>query len=333
VHDEPGDGVDRGALTAAVDALVGDEAANGTTFGFVAIHRGCLVAERYGALPDTVFGPGKPVDVSTPLLSWSMAKSVTQALVGLCVADGALALDAPAPVPAWAGDARRAITLQQLLNMRSGLEFVEDYVDSGVSHVIEMLFGTGKDDVAGYAAAFPLVAPPGALWNYSSGTSNIVARIVGDAVGGGEAGLRAFMSERLFGPIGMTTADPRFDPAGTFIGSSFVYASAPDFARFGYLYLRGGTWDGQAVLPAGWADHARTPTPVPETEDYGYGAHWWLWREEPGSLAAHGYEGQRIVVLPGRDLVLVRLGRTPEEQRVAMNGALRRVVACFPRLA
>jgi CubicO group peptidase (beta-lactamase class C family) len=194
-----------------------------------------------------------------------------------------------------------------------------------------MLFGSGKDDVAAYAASFPLVAAPGTVWNYSSGTSNIVARAVGAVIGGGEEAMRRFMNDRLFGPLGMRSADPRFDAAGTFIGSSFLYATAQDFARFGYLYLRGGVWEGRSLLPEGWAEHARTPTAVPATEPYGYGAHWWTWPGEPGSLAGHGFEGQRVVVLPARDLVVVRLGRTVEAQRNGLESLLRRVFACFPR--
>jgi len=322
--------VDAAEFAMSADHLVGDTEENGTTHALAVIHRGRLVAEHYGRLPDTVFGPGDAITPETPLLSWSMAKSITHALVGLCVADGLLRLHDPAPVDPWRHDDRRAITPQHLLNMCSGLEFVEDYVDAGVSHAIEMLFGSGKDDVAGYAASFSLVAPPGQRWNYSSGTSNIVARIVGDAVGGGADGLRRLMHERLFGPLGMASVETRFDAVGTFVGSSFVNASAQDYARFGYLYLRDGVWDGTRLLPSGWADHARTPTPVPDDERYGYGAHWWRWREEVGSLACHGFLGQRIVVLPGRDLVLVRLGETVTDQQDCLHAALSRIMKCFP---
>ena len=266
-----------------------------------------------------------------------MAKSITHALVGICVADGLLDPAAPAPVAAWSGDARRTVTLQHLLTMTSGLHFVEDYVDGEVSHVIDMLFGDGKDDVATYAAARPLEAPPGAQWSYSSGTTNIVCRIVGDAIaptyGAGEQGMRSFMSERLFGPLGMTSAEPKFDAAGTFIGSSFVYATARDFARFGEMYRNGGMCDGKRIVPEGWVDHARTPTPVPDTEAFGYGAHWWLWRDEPRSLACHGYEGQRTIVVPDRELVLVRLGKTPAEQGPKVDALLSHMLGCFTPLA
>jgi CubicO group peptidase (beta-lactamase class C family) len=193
-----------------------------------------------------------------------------------------------------------------------------------------MLFGSGKDDVAAYAAELPAIAAPGAQWSYSSGTTNIVCRILGDAIGGGRDGMAAFMQERFFGPAGMHTASARFDGAGTFIGSSFVYASARDFATFGELYRNDGMVGERRVLPAGWADHARTPTPTPDTEPFGYGAHWWLLRNQPGAFAALGYETQRVIVIPDRELVLVRLGKTPTEQGPNVDALLGEIAKCFP---
>jgi CubicO group peptidase (beta-lactamase class C family) len=280
------------------------------TLAELVLHGGEVVHEEYApsAGPDTT------------LISWSTAKSVTHALVGIAVRDGLLDVDAPAPVAEWTGDERAAITLRQLLHMCSGLRFVEDYVDDSISHCIEMLFGAGQSDVAGYAAALPLDHRPGSVFNYSSGTTNIVSRIVGQAVGGGEAGMRTFMQDELFDPLGMTSADPRFDAAGTFIGSSFLYCTARDFARFGQLYLAGGVWDGRRLLPEGWVEFARARAPVPVDEEFGYGAHWWLWDGHgfPGTFAAHGYEGQYIIVRPDRELVVVRLGKTPVEVRPAV---------------
>ena len=279
------------------------------TLAELVVHDGTVVYEDYG--PDT--------DHATPLISWSMGKSVIQALVGIAVRDGLLDIDAPAPVPEWQhdDDPRRAITLRQLLNMRSGLRFVEDYVDDGISDCLAMLFGPGQPDVAAYAAALPLEHEPGTVFNYSSGTTNIVSRVLGDAVGGGEAGMRAFMTRELFGPLGMTSADPRFDSAGTFIGSSFLYCTAREFARFGELYLADGVWEGRRILPEGWVEFARTAVPVPADEEFGYGAHWWLWDTKgfPGTFAAHGYEGQYTIVRPNRGLVAVRLGKTPIKVR------------------
>jgi CubicO group peptidase (beta-lactamase class C family) len=183
--------------------------------------------------------------------------------------------------------------------------------------------------VAGYAEARPLAHEPGTFWNYSSGTSNVVSAILGRALGG-RAPVDAFLHGRLFDPIGMKSAAPRFDAAGTFIASSFVFATARDFARFGLLYLRDGIWDGARVLPPGWVDHARTPTPASFGQ---YGGHWWLATDGSGIFHGSGFRGQYIAVDPTRDLVLVRSGDSTPEQRGQVLRSLRRAVECFPLLA
>lgn len=293
----------------------------GETHAFLAVQGGKIVAERYW----------RGFTETSTHNSWSQAKSITQALVGILVRESKLDIHAPADVPEWQGtdDPRRAITLDQLLRMSSGLKFAEDYVDAGVSDVIEMLFASGKDDVAAYAAGLPLAHAPDTAWSYSSGTTNIVARIAARALGASGDGFREFMFRELFRPLGMSSAAPKFDAAGTFIGSSFCYCTARDFARFGLLYLRGGVWEGQQILPAGWADYARTPTPVPATETYGYGAHWWLGMAGPGSFSANGYEGQYTVLVPELDLILVRNGKSPEAQKAEVTNWMRKVADCF----
>jgi CubicO group peptidase (beta-lactamase class C family) len=308
-----------------IDELFDRPEDQGRSLAMVVMHRGEVVAERYGIEPATAFSPERRLDAASTLISWSTAKSMTHAAVGVLVGDGVLDLDGPAPVPEWRGTDKERITLLDLLEMRPGLRFVEDYVDGETSHCISMLFGEGAADHAGYAAGLPLDHRPGAVWNYSSGTTNIVTRILGDAVGGGRAGMEAFLRDRLFGPIGMTSSTPKFDEAGTWVGSSYVYATARDFAAFGELYRNDGvTTDGVRLLPSGWVDHARTPIahdPESETPGSGipggfdYGRHWWIWCRYPGSLAAHGYEGQYVVVVPDRELVVVHLGKTPAEQR------------------
>jgi CubicO group peptidase (beta-lactamase class C family) len=314
------------AVHQVLDDLFATDAAHGVSLATVVMHDGYVIAERYGRQPDTPFGPGSDVTADTPLISWSMAKSITHAAVGILVGEGRLQLDAPAPVPQWVGTDKASITLQQLLEMRPGLLFVEDYVDEGVSHCLEMLFGSGSSDVAAYTAALPLVAEPGTVFNYSSGTTNIVSRIVGDVVGGGREGMERFLHERLFEPVGMTSAEPRFDDAGTWIGSSYVFATARDFARFGELYRDDGVaGSGHRVLPAGWTDHARTWSSADDSFDYG--AHWWLWRDLPGAFGAHGYEGQYTVVVPSHRLVLVHLGKSPIERRPLLDVQLRRIIA------
>jgi CubicO group peptidase (beta-lactamase class C family) len=283
------------------------------TYAVVVIHGGRLVAERYGGNEPRSQGT-IPIGPQTTLLSWSMAKSVLHAVVGLLVGDGRLQLGARAPVPAWAGagDRRGVITLEHLLEMRDGLQFVEDYVDRGVSDVMEMLWGSGRDDVAAYAADHRLVAPPGDVFHYSSGTSNIVSGIVARTVGPGD-GYRRFLHDRLFAPLGATSATAAFDGAGTWVASSTLYATARDFARFGLLYLRDGVWEDWRLLPAGWVDHGRRPCSVDPDDGMIHGAHWWVVGDEYGSFWASGYAGQSITVCPALDVVVVRLGDTPTD--------------------
>lgn len=320
--------IDLPTVERAADALFAADAPHGLSLALVVMQAGTVVFERYGQQPDTVFGPGGPVTADTTLVSWSMAKSITHAAVGILVGEGRLQLDAPAAVPEWQGTPKAAITLQHLLNMRPGLEFVEDYVDDSVSHCLEMLYGAGTHDMAAYAAGLPLLHEPGSCWNYSSGTTNIISRIIGDAVcpaGGDRRGtMEAFLRTRLFEPAGMHSAIPKFDDAGTFVGSSYVYATARDFARFGDLYRNDGVAaDGTRVLPAGWAAHAATFTAHDTDTGFAYGAQWWLWPDFAGSFACHGYEGQYTVVLPDRELVVVHLGKSPSAQRPIVNGRLR----------
>ena len=252
------------------------------------------------------------------IISWSMAKSITHALVGILVADGRIDPSLPAPVPSWKGTEKERITLQHLLTMSSGLRFVEDYVDDSISHCIDMLFGEGKDDVAAYAAALPLDHEPGSKWSYSSGTTNIICRLLADVVGQGPA-FHEFMNRELFDPLGMRSAIPKFDARGTFIGSSYVYATARDFAKFGYLYLRGGEWDGRQLVSREWCESAQIPLSRDEESGTFYSLQWWVTGDAFGSYWANGYEGQSITVVPSLDAVIVRLGATDADRYPALR--------------
>ena len=319
---EPGATVDAPRLGQLLDEAFAEpqpEDRLGLSLAVVVVHQGRLIAERYA--------PSAGSDEA--LISWSMAKSFTQAAVGLLVAEGVFDIDAPAPVPEWQdpADPRRAITTRQLLGMVSGLEFNEDYVDGASSHCLEMLWGDeAHRDMAHYAASQALLHPPGRVFNYSSGTTNILARLVGDHVGRDEA-FTTWFRQRLLDPIGMTSAEPRFDEAGTFVGSSYLYATARDFARFGLLYLRDGVWDGQRLLPEGWVDEARTPRAEDPEDGTPYGAQWWV--PAPGQFVARGYEAQRIICVPDRDLVVVRLGKTEIDLAPDLNAWTDAVVACI----
>ncbi len=329
---EPGEGVDTARLNELLDTAFDPDSGSPMhlSLATVVIQGGHVVAERYGTT----------ASVDESLISWSMAKSVTQAMIGLLISDGLLAIDQPAPVAEWADDERSSITIEHLLSMTSGLRFTEDYVDDSVSDVIEMLFGAGKGDTAGYTKQLPLDHEPGTVFNYSSGTTNVLASICGDVIAPGTSGderaeaVREFMHMRLFDPLHMASAEPRFDDAGTFVGSSFLYCNARDFARFGYLYLRDGVWDGDRVLPEGWVDKARTPLPDELTglndQNFWYGNQWWLWDDQTGAFGCHGYEGQYILVCPARDLVVVRLGKTSDDFALERRQWLTDIMSCFP---
>ena len=307
-------GVD-GALAPLLDAAFDDSSPIATTHAVVIIHHGRLVFERYHSALEHFDRPPTPVTADLPLLSWSMAKSMLHAVVGILVGEGRLDLDAPAPVPEWAdpADPRHAITLRQLLAMRDGLDYVEEY-ESEDPDALRMLFGDGRADMAHFAADRPLAEAPGARFNYSSATSNIISGVVARVVGPGEPYAR-FLHSRLFAPLGMTSADPEFDEAGTWAASSFLRATPRDFARFGLFYLRDGVWDGVRLLPAGWVDYGRTLVSVDE-DDMPFGAHWWglAGDNSLGTFRAAGYEGQSISICPPLDLVVVRLGRTPVDR-------------------
>ena len=274
------------------------------TNAVVVLHRGKLVAEKYA--------PGMSAD--TPQIGWSMAKSVMSALAGILVQRGRLRVDAPVPVPEWAGDERRTITLDHLLRMSSGLEFDES-MSSANADVMRMLFGT--EDASGFALAKWLSSPPGTTWRYSSGTTNIVARVLRNVLQNDDEYLD-LPQRALFEPIGMKGATLEADGSGTFVGSSFMYATARDWARFGQLYLQDGMWSGERVLPAGWVAYTTSPAPADPLK--GYGAHFWLdvpdgyrgpeCRLPLGTFHAAGHEGQFVTIVPSREAVIVRLGRT-----------------------
>jgi CubicO group peptidase (beta-lactamase class C family) len=295
--------------------LLHDVARFGETWAMVAVQGGRPVAEGYHA--------GRTPEQT--LRSWSVAKSVLHAAVGVALHDGHLGPHDTIAAPEWGGgDERQAITVEHCLRMEDGLRWDEDYLPgSTTSDVQVMLFGSGKADVGAYAASRPQQHPPGAVHAYSSGTSNLLSRRLAHAVGSGDRYQR-WLDDRLFGPIGMQSALPRLDAAGTWIASSYVFATARDLARFGLLYLRDGTWDGRRILPEGWVDHARTPTPSSGLERYG--AHWWVRDDEHGTFAAQGHRTQRILVIPGLDTVLVRIGDTPLEQADAVDAALDEVL-------
>lgn len=322
---------DTAALEKAVDAAFAEQNKGGypDTRAIIVVHGGRIVAEQYA--------PG--FDRNTRLLGWSASKSIAGTLIGLLVDDGVLKLDEPAPVPEWQGegDPRRAITLRQLLTMSSGLRFVERY-DPG-SDSIDMLFAA--PDMAALAASLPLEKAPGSAWSYSSGTTNILSGIVFRATGGSLEGVTRFAGERLFGPAGMTGSIIEPDEAGVPVGSSYAYATARDWARFGLLYLNNGMAGNRRVLSQDWIDFVRTP--VKAAPRAFYSGQFWLnlgdgegdqrriYKDLPtDTLMARGHNEQIVAIIPSRDTVIVRLGWTPEGQRYDFNTHLSRILAALP---
>jgi CubicO group peptidase (beta-lactamase class C family) len=296
----------------------------------VVVSGGRIVAERYAT----------GITPTTRLQSWSVAKSFLHAALGIAMADGKIDPQSPVAVAEWQGegDARRAITLRQLAQMTSGLDFSEDYGDPQ-AEVMQMLFGAGRGDVGRAAAAARAKAAPGTRWYYSSSAANILSRALRDASGGRE-GYRALLHGRLFAPLGIKSAVPEFDASGTWIGSSYIHATARDFARFGLLYLRGGRWEGRQIVPASWVEVARTPTLASKGE---YGALFWLNARNPETgmpalsaelpedlFFARGFGGQLIAIVPSRDAVIVMCNAVYADDAKPIIQLMRDILAALP---
>jgi CubicO group peptidase (beta-lactamase class C family) len=325
--------VDRARLQHAIDSAFSEPNPEKLqrTRAVVVLHRGNLLSERYAA----------GFSAQTPMLGWSMTKSVAAALIGILVREGKLAPERNALLPQWrsVGDPRSAITLDHLLRMVSGMRFRESHSDP-LEDAALMLFASR--DMSGYAIDKPLEVPPGTRWSYSSGTSNILAAIMRQAIGGSEADYHAFPRRALFEPIGMRTAVLELDASGTFVTSSYMYASPHDWARFGQLLLQDGIWNGRRILPEGWVKYMSTLTPQSTRHDFG--AHLWIKVPPPFDTVAQplpelpadmfhvvGHEGQFVTVIPSRQLVVVRLGLS-HGQHVWDHGAfISKVLAAVPQ--
>ena len=338
VREKPG--VPREALARRIDALFTERAEDETRAAIV-LYDGKTVAERYA--------PG--YHENTRFISWSMAKTITATMIGMLIADGRLQLDQSAPVPAWQrpGDPRGEITLRQLLQMRSGLRHTEAGDPIYESGEVRMLFLDGRDDMAAYAEAQPLEAEPGRHWEYSSNTTVILADIAARVLApNSDPALRRravadYLRNRLFEPVGMTSALPEFDRSGTLIGGSLIHATARDWAKFGEFLRNGGAVKGAQLVPRAWIQFMTTPNP----RNPGYGAQTWLNRpqaangerggkpEFPGApasvFAAQGHLGQYVVIAPRQKLTVVRLGRTDEDKLAPVRLKIARIVDLYTK--
>ncbi|MEO6779772.1 MAG: serine hydrolase [Bradyrhizobium sp.] len=292
------------ALKAALDHAFEEPASPPfrRTKAVVVVHQGKVIAERYA----------DGVGVDTPLLGFSMTKSVVNALLGILTLQGRITPSLPAPIPEWRGatDPRREIEVEHLMRMTTGLAL--DETNSGFDPSNQMYL---YDDMAGFAVTAPMIAPPGTRWRYSSATTQLLARIIRDIAGGPEQTL-AFAWRELFNPLGMRSVTIEFDASGTLQGSANMLASARDWVRFGLLYLHDGEIGGRRILPDDWVGFSASAT-----LDTDYGAGFWTNRSEHphargrvrlgiprDAFFASGYLGQRVVILPTQHLVIARLG-------------------------
>lgn len=318
--------VDYSKLNLAVDSAFADhgEKKLRRTRAILVVYDGYLILERYA----------DGFDKDSKQIGWSMTKSITNALVGILVKEGRLDISKPAPMKAWANDKRSNITLNDLMHQSSGLEWEENY--SKPSGATNMLFK--KKDMGLYAAEFPVQDEPNTVFYYSSGTSNIISRIIRNTVSDDEYYKLPY--EKLFYKIGMHSAVMEPDAGGTFVGSSYSFATARDWARFGLLYLHDGVWNGERILPEGWVKYTTTPASAAPIGEYG--AQFWLnagaknnpsdrrYPDAPTDLyTADGFEGQNVWIIPSKKLVIVRLS-LQQGNPLDENKFLKEVIAAMP---
>jgi CubicO group peptidase (beta-lactamase class C family) len=315
--------IDTALLKQAIDNAMQAPSKKGKpayTRAFLVVYDGNIVGERYA--------PG--FDKNSVMIGWSMSKSLTAAVIGVLTRAGKLNPGMPAPVPEWKHSSKEKITLKQLLQQTSGLDYTEDY--GGPSEATDMLFKRG--DMGAFTAMLPLKFQPGTMFNYSSGNANLLSRIIRHSVG--DSVYPAFPYQALFHKINMYSLLLEPDASGTYIGSSYSYASARDFARFGLLYYNNGVWNGEQLLPENWVQETTKPATANKQQRYGY--QFWLNgldEKDPGKrwfpdapadmYFADGFGGQNVFIIPSKKLVVVRLGvHTVDE-----NKYLREVISAI----
>ena len=306
----PPGGVNTEELNNISKRLITDNAYNGNAFAFMVLYKGIPVAESY-----------KPqFNQQTRFLSWSMAKSFTNALVGIMIKQGIMDISAPVGIKEWQGDNRSKITLNDLLQMQSGLKWNEDY--GSRSDVNLMLFT--KADKGEFAISQSLEYPAGTHWSYSSGNVNLLTRLIREQFKD-DSLYYSFVHTQLFNRIGEPDVVFEVDPSGTFVGSAYLYATARDYARFGLLYLNDGVFNGERILPEGWVKYTTTPASDSKGE---YGAFFWLnlSKAVPSApqdmFSAEGHDGQQIFIIPSKEMVVVVLGCSPRSNSMDFDRLL-----------
>jgi len=290
--------IDYQKLNEVVEAYFNENTADNTTNSFLVVYKNQIIAEKYA----------DGFDKNTRLLGWSMGKSLMSAVCGVLNNRGRLNVDDFAPIDSWKNDDRSKITINNLLQMNSGLEWLEDYTT--ISDVTKMLYQ--ETDMTKSQIYKPQVGKPNETWNYSSGTSNLLSGIIRGKFETHQEYLDFWYTD-LFDKIGMHSMIFETDLAGNYVASSYGWANTRDWAKFGLLYLNKGNWNGKQILSEDWVNYTATPTNGSEGV---YGAQFWLnagghMPDTPKDMFfADGFQGQRVIIIPSKDLVIVRLGVT-----------------------
>ena len=281
----------------------------------IVLYKGQLVAEDYAP----------SFDKNSRLMGWSMTKSLTATMLAMLAQEGKIALDKPTKIAAWQEDARKNVTWNQLLHMNSGLRWKENYAE--VSDAVLMLFNS--DGIGEYATQIPLEYKPNDHWEYSSGTSNILATAMHSYFNSTDEYID-YMYTNLFHKIGMYSMLIETDAKGRFVGSSYSWATARDWAKIGQLYLQDGNWAGEQILTKEWVDFVQQEAPNSEGI---YGGHFWLnkggrYPDIPRDMyALEGFQGQRVFIIPSKDLIIVRLGLTYKSADFDFNLWVKEIIA------
>lgn len=296
-------------LNETLNSIFGNE----KTRAVVVIYKDQIIAEKY----DHGF------DENSKILGWSMTKSITSTIFGILQHQKKLNISDKAPIKSWQNDARKNISIHNLLQMNSGLEWDENY--DKISDVTKMLFL--EKDMTKAQEIKPLSGKINASWNYSSGTTNLLSGIIRNQFETHQEYLD-FWYTNLIDKIGMNSMVLETDLAGNYVGSSYAWATARDWAKFGLLYLHKGNWNGEQLFDANWAEYIATPTPTSEGT---YGAQFWLnakptFQDVPKNMFyADGYQGQRVYILPDQELVVVRMGLSGMDENAFLSGIIQSI--------
>nr|WP_315220248.1 serine hydrolase [uncultured Flavobacterium sp.] len=287
---------------------------NKRTRAVVVLYKDKLIAEKYD----------RGFTKDSKILGWSMTKSITSSAFGVLAKQRKIDIYKPAPVAEWQKDERKKITINDLLHMNSGLEWEENY--STISDATKMLFEA--EDMGKVQMEKPAQFAPNTHWNYSSGTTNLLSRILKNQFKTQQEYLD-FWYSAVIDKIGMNSMIVEQDMSGTFVGSSYGWATPRDWSKFGLLYLHKGNWNGEQILDESWVKYTATPT---NTSNGQYGAQFWLnaggkFPDVPRDMFyCSGFQGQMVAIIPSLDMVIVRMGLKEEDQGFDFNEFLKGII-------